>query len=760
MVIRLEHNGRIIHEISSGTMEKEIVIGRSHTCTWPVPREDTVASSQHAALFRKGKNVWLKDLGSTNGTFYNGKKILKRKLVLNDKISLGNCVVCVEPDRGGDNKTFSEVVVLSGKGRGQKKQLVPPVFTIGSDPTSHLSFFDLLISRRHAEIAVKEDGSCWIRDLGSKNGTAVNGMPLRDDKERLLKEGDRIAFSHLEIEFHDGAVKHSNKQAWLKIAVLVVTLVAGMSVWGVYQYVLRPPWSVFFRNARRLAEQEQFSAAAKELDKAVNARGAADNALKIEGLQGSLVVWENTLSIWRRSQKALEKGEWTQASRELGGLYSVKKEAWEWSDKASDEKVQAAQAKMLLDTFLNAQNAIRREDVSLETLSSEQKDVKLALARLEETLPPYLVALKAELEKSSERLVSLVGESRSLEEAMEQLKLSPPPYDEIVRVLRKSLDSTEKGLKRRASELTPVVQALATSFNALTSTLQQVRELEGEKALASDIGLPSVDLCAMDPRVSVARAELDKSHKNVKVLAGQLTMLFSEVEKRIGRTGDLPECVRLLIDPAVMAQVLACDSLRQQLPKRSRKEAVGCYDQVLGIDEFYAYLSAFPGQADSAMFSDLPFVSQLSQAREAIRKIEAFQAFVRQKEKVLLVGQTMTEQMRRLDAILARRDAIVKEMVAKAESEKGRAGLIAGGIVARLCTKEGSGLINRRTPEEWVAAELKLQRAVLMRLKEEYRGAAPTRQIEIRTEIMAKGLPGDNLVREMWAKRDAAATVK
>jgi len=757
MLIRLEYNGRIIHEISSAAIADELVIGRSHTCAWPVPKEDAVASSQHASLFRKGKAVWLKDLGSTNGTFCSGKKILKKKLALNDKISLGNCVLCVEPERGADSKTCSELVVLSGKGRGQKKPLVPPVFTIGSDPNSHLAFLDLLVSRRHAEVAIKEDGSCWIRDLGSKNGTSVNGMPLRDDKERLLKDGDRIAFSHLEVEFHDGAVKHSNKQAWLKIGVIVVTLGVGAGLWWTYQQ-MRPAWAAFYRVARRLAEQEQFGEAAKELDKAVNARGAAEHTLEIEGLRGSLGAWGNTLSTWRHSQKALEKGDWTQASRDLGELQSSKKESWAWSSKASDEKEMAVQAKDVLDAFLEAENAMRRDDVPLETLSKAHEDVKLALARLSKIVPPYLEPLKAELEKSSGRVSALIGESRGLEEAMNKLKLDPPPYDEIAGVVGLALDSKEKALQQRARALAPAVQALAASYKSLASALQQVRELELDKAMAGDIGLPSIELCALDPRVSQARADLEKAHKKLKGTAGQMRALFAEIEKRIGRAGDMPECVRPFLDAAAVAQALACDSLKQPLPKRSRKEAVGSYDQVLGVEEFYAYLSAFPDSADPGMFTDLPFVSALSRAREAVQKIEAFQAFVQQNKGLLLVGGTMTEQMSRLDAILARRDGIVKEMVAKAESGTGRAGLIAGGIAARLSTKAGRIQIKKLRPEEWVAAELKRQRADLLKLSEEYSRATPTRQIEIRTEILEKGLPGDPVVRGMWAKRDAAAS--
>lgn len=757
MLIRLEHNGRIIHEISSVAISGEIVIGRSHTCAWPVPKEDAVSSSQHAALFLKGAAVWVKDLGSTNGTFHNGKRIAKKKLAIGDKISIGNCLLCAEADRGVDAKVFSELQVLSGKGRGQRKALKPPVFTIGSDPTVNLVFLDLLVSRRHAEITVKEDGSCWIRDLGSKNGTSVNGMPLRDDKERLLKDGDRIAFSHLEVEFHDGAIKRSNKQAWLRIGILAATLVAGLAAYAAFQRA-RPSAETYLREARRLAAAESFAAASDAVEKAATARHAASNQVTIEELRRLLGVWQNTRTLWGRAQESLAKGKWTLVARDLGMLQASKKDAWEWNEAAAAEKENMASAKAMVDAYLRAEASVGREDVSFETLAEDRDGVGKALARLGAAAPAYLAPLKAELEKIAARQDALLGESRKLEEALDQLKQDMPPYPEIVRVLALARDSKEAALKRRALALEPVLQALAASFGQLTAAAQLVRELEMLKALATDIRLPSVEACSHDPRVSHARQTLESTQSSLKVKAGQLQVLFAEIEKRIGRDGDFPDTFRLFGDAPAVSRAFACDSLQKPLPKRSRKEPSGAYDQLFGVEEFYTYLSAFPEPVEPALVSDLPFVSALSQNREVIQRIETFLAFVRQPDNQWLLGSRMLAQVRRLETILGRRDNLVKIMVTKAESDAGRAGLIAGGIVARLATPAAPATLKGAKPEVWVAAELKRLRATLIKLNDEYALAPPARQIEIRNQILDSGLPGDPIVRRMWAFRDAAGS--
>jgi hypothetical protein len=52
---------------------------------------------------------------------------------------------------------------------------------------------------------------------------------------------------------------------------------------------------------------------------------------------------------------------------------------------------------------------------------------------------------------------------------------------------------------------------------------------------------------------------------------------------------------------------------------------------------------------------------------------------------------------------------------------------------------------------EKVADDFKKFRLPLVLLNNEYDAATPERGIQLRTQIMAKGLPGDPIVRRMWA---------
>ncbi|MCZ7547458.1 MAG: DUF3662 domain-containing protein [Anaerolineae bacterium] len=68
--------------------------------------------------------------------------------------------------------------------------LTQPTVNIGRRLDNHIVIDDLRISRRHAQLRLRQ-GRYVLFDLGSSGGTAVNGQAVQ---ECILRRGDRIAF--------------------------------------------------------------------------------------------------------------------------------------------------------------------------------------------------------------------------------------------------------------------------------------------------------------------------------------------------------------------------------------------------------------------------------------------------------------------------------------------------------------------------------------------------------------------------------------
>lgn len=94
-----------------------------------------------------------------------------------------------------------ELLIHSPEGKTQALPLTHARYTVGRSSASELCYpDDAGLSRQH--FALEQQGDQWVvRDLGSKNGTFVNGVRIADT--HLLGRNDRITAGHLMLEFAD-----------------------------------------------------------------------------------------------------------------------------------------------------------------------------------------------------------------------------------------------------------------------------------------------------------------------------------------------------------------------------------------------------------------------------------------------------------------------------------------------------------------------------------------------------------------------------
>ncbi len=93
----------------------------------------------------------------------------------------------------GAKRRTASVLALSGARLGRVYTIDDAPFAIGRSPDCAVHLPEEGVSRRHAQIEWREH-DVWLTDLGSTNGTFINGEPTT---ERKLQDGDRIQIGRM-----------------------------------------------------------------------------------------------------------------------------------------------------------------------------------------------------------------------------------------------------------------------------------------------------------------------------------------------------------------------------------------------------------------------------------------------------------------------------------------------------------------------------------------------------------------------------------
>ncbi|MFF4804994.1 FHA domain-containing protein [Streptomyces sp. NPDC001351] len=163
---------------------------------------DDARVSWHHAVLRPEDDHWtIEDENSTNGTFADGRRIHEWGVGPGSVIRFGNpsdgpCAVLLSPSAPAPGRPAA--VSMPGlTGTFRRPTTVRPLPTrtvrIGRAADNDLVIDDLVISRHHAELRALPDGTYEIADLGSHNGTFLNGSPVT---AAPIGPGDIVGIGH------------------------------------------------------------------------------------------------------------------------------------------------------------------------------------------------------------------------------------------------------------------------------------------------------------------------------------------------------------------------------------------------------------------------------------------------------------------------------------------------------------------------------------------------------------------------------------
>jgi pSer/pThr/pTyr-binding forkhead associated (FHA) protein/tetratricopeptide (TPR) repeat protein len=179
---------------------------------------DIGVSRRHARIVVDGGGVIFEDLGSGNGSWFQGRRLATQRMAHGDEVSIEPFTLQFELQQesthggaGADaTQLVGDVSVLTDEPAGAHLELVSPVrgmksayvipasgLTLGRSEQRDVVVPDPGASRLHAEV-VKVGGEYWVRDPGAANGLFVNEQRIR---EHRLEAGDVIRIGSTQLRF-------------------------------------------------------------------------------------------------------------------------------------------------------------------------------------------------------------------------------------------------------------------------------------------------------------------------------------------------------------------------------------------------------------------------------------------------------------------------------------------------------------------------------------------------------------------------------
>lgn len=96
---------------------------------------------------------------------------------------------------------MARLIISSPDGKRGVLEITKPIVTIGRGGANDLVLEDSSVSRLHAVVKQRDDGSIVIADRGSTNGVRLNGQPI--EAELPIKDGDIAAVGLFDIQFEN-----------------------------------------------------------------------------------------------------------------------------------------------------------------------------------------------------------------------------------------------------------------------------------------------------------------------------------------------------------------------------------------------------------------------------------------------------------------------------------------------------------------------------------------------------------------------------
>lgn len=155
-------------------IQDQLLVGRDPHSGLPFDHPEV--SRRHARIFFDG--AWqVEDLGSTNGTWVDGRRVMRAVVSGPCQVRFGHTGAAPTVSiRFGE--TEPNAWTTTSRRQAGEVGSATQTWVIGRDPRCDIVLADLLVSRRHTRISTVGGNRLVVEDLGSANGTYIDGAAV------------------------------------------------------------------------------------------------------------------------------------------------------------------------------------------------------------------------------------------------------------------------------------------------------------------------------------------------------------------------------------------------------------------------------------------------------------------------------------------------------------------------------------------------------------------------------------------------------
>ena len=576
------------------------------------------------------------------------------------------------------------VVGWMGEFRDRSFPVNKSPFIIGAAADATLRISNPLISMHHAEIVQKDDGTYWLHDLNSANGTLVNGRVLNKNESVRIHHRDCLFFAHYGLVFDEGRGLLTERQIWRLGFIVLAAWLSGVAM---VRLQMRPPSERMVKQALQLAAAEQFESAHRLL-LGTNATSRSGDKIGILSETAARVEkWNANYQAWGSVTTALAREDWAGASNALRTVAINDSDAWNWNGRGLERQREAESVAALLTAFLElsarAKNSAIADREAVAALSE-------ALSGSASLSPAYLDPLRSQAESMRQKVQQRIEMGQKFD-CLDKLMFWPPPLTNIVSSLEESQRQETGAVRDYVNDLLVGLRALSTELSRYEETRRCLDELRWDCLDSLDSSSSAVPSALADIRIQKAFERIARRRQ----IVSEMARLVREVQGLTKGDATTSGSVRVWQDKKTLEKVLACDTEKWGAIDSDRRQPAGEYDRYVGVEDFYDFCVRLTGEKSLRPLIT-PFRTELAWSCNYFPRLKALLDYIDKEghDEFMALSGRFPEHVKVYRGELALRQAVIQDLLKEAASADERRALIAAVIVLQLAEQLDEVTIN------------------------------------------------------------------